>query len=75
VTVRAGKGSAAKELGGVLTTYGYLEYELPGDAFVTVGWEEAEQRRSKLAGEKTKLKRKQMAGSRQAKEKQRRVKQ
>jgi hypothetical protein len=75
VTVRAGKGSAAKEVEGALTVYGYLEYELPGDAFVAVGWEEAEQRRSKLAGEKTKRKRKQMAGSRQAKEKQRRVKQ
>jgi hypothetical protein len=71
VTVRAGKGSAAKAVEGVLTAYGYLEYELPGHTFVTVGWEEAQQRHSKPAGEKTKGKRKQMSGSQQAKEKQR----
>jgi hypothetical protein len=71
VTVRAGKGSAAKAVEGVLTAYGYLEYELSGDTFVTIGWEEAQQRHSKPAGEKTKGKRKQISGSRQAKEKQR----
>jgi hypothetical protein len=70
VTVRSGQGAKAKEVPGELKEYGYLEFEVSGDACVTVIWNDTKQARkqssTKLNTDEKNVRNKKTSGSKQS---------